>query len=486
MSIINSVLGSLSPPRKLRTSFEDPHAREHELPLHDSPSSPRIPPPVTATVLWTAPKPALSPQPRVPDDLLALQRRARHLEKQLQELLDAQADGLVGGLSGQDPKTNTDDLVSNGSTTPTASSIRSTDRGTAKGDKELPPRKKKIGLNAARLGISKRIRQLAHVKAEELDLLDEDLRNLQVVVEKTDAWTQKRARLENKIKDIESESDGARTQTLQTEASKLELDIRQKEQELWTLKARHRQVLNELADTENSVEAKLSSYKTSQSILNKEVSSFLARPPDAHHLPMSSSPFLTIPVRRRTLEMAREYWHDEYNRLADKCEVVDTDRGALDDGVLVWDDVVRRISEYESSLQDYMQNMRGPQSKNHLPILEQLEATIDYLEQKMDLASSQSWNLLMCAIGAELEAFKQGKDMLQDALGVSRKGKEKAAESIPDHDGFAPAAQEMTGSTIRIARSPPKPPPMKQHYFDTDDDNEDPDPELLLSHHDTD
>lgn len=484
MSILNSVLGSFSPPRKFRRSFEDPHAREHELPLYNSPPSPRIPPPVTATVLWTAPKSALSPQPRVPDDLLALQRRARHLEKQLQELLDAQADGLLGGLSREDKRP--DDLVSNGSTTPTVSSIRSTDRGTEDGDNESLPRKKKVGLNAARLGISKRIRQLANVKAEELDLLDEDLTNLQVVVKKTDAWTQKRARLEKKIKDIESESDGARCQNLHTEASKLELDIRQKEQELWTLKTRHRQVLDELADTENSVEAKLSSYKTSQSILDREVSTFLARSPDADHLPMSSSPFLTIPARRRTLEMACEFWHDEYARLAEKCEVVDTERGALDDGAMMWNDVVRTISEYESSLQEYMQNLGRPESEKDLRILEQIEATIDYLEQKVELASSQSWNLLVCAIGAELEAFKQGKDMLQQALGVSRKGKEKATESTSSPDGFAPAEQEMSGSTIRITRSPPEPAPPKQHFFDTDDDNEDPDPELLISHHDTD
>ncbi|KAI8938044.1 hypothetical protein NX059_005717 [Plenodomus lindquistii] len=484
MSLLNSVLGSLSPPPQFRRSFEDPHAREHELSLYNSPPSPRIPPPVTASVLWSAPKTSLSPPPRVPDDLLAIQRRARHLEKQLQELLDAQADGLVGGLNGNDA--TPDDLVSNGSTTPTVSSNISAERGTENGSGEPQPRKKKVGLQAARLGISRRIRQLANVKAEELDLLDEDLRKLQVTVEKTETWTQKRARLENKIKDIEGDTAGARAQTLQTEASRLEIDIRQKEQELWALKTQHRRVLDELADTENSVEAKLSSYKTSQSILDREVSNFLARPPNADHVPMSSSPFLKLPAKRRTLEMAREYWHDEYNRLAEKCEEVDTDRGALDDGAHMWNDVVKKISEYESSLQDFMQQAGRSKSQNPSKLLEQMEATIAYLEGKLQFASSQSWNLLVCAIGAELEAFKQGKDMLQEALGVSRKGKEKAVDSLVDHDGFTAAEQEMTGSAIRITRSPPKPAPPKQHLFDTDDENEDPDPELLISHHDID
>ncbi|KAI9870630.1 MAG: hypothetical protein M1823_008683, partial [Watsoniomyces obsoletus] len=128
-----------------------------------------------------------------------------------------------------------------------------------------------------------RVRQLAGVRAEELDLLDEDLRELQITVEKTEAWTQKRSRLEKKIRDIEGEDAGAKTQTLQKEASKLEQEIRQKEEELWALKRRHKRVLDDLADSQNSIEARLSSYKTSLSLLDREVSGFLARPPNMNH-----------------------------------------------------------------------------------------------------------------------------------------------------------------------------------------------------------
>ncbi|CAO2657374.1 Nn.00g035000.m01.CDS01 [Neocucurbitaria sp. VM-36] len=482
MSLFNSVLGSLSPPPRFRKSFEDPHARDHELPLYNSPPSPRVPPPVTSSVLWSAPKTSLSPPPRVPDDLLALQRRARHLEQQLQELLDAQADALMGGLGGKDAIA--DDLVSNGSTTPTVSSVRSTDRSGENGNNENMPRKKKVGLNAARVGISRRIRRLANVRAEELDLLDEDLRSLQITLENTEAWGQKRLRLEKKIKDIEGESAGARAQTLQTEASKLDQEIRQKEEELWALKRRYRQILDELADTENSVEAKLSSYKTSLSLLNREVSNFLARPPNANHVPLSSTPFFSLPAKRRTLEMAREYWQDEYTRLAEKCEEVDMDRSALEEGALVWNNVVKKVADYETSLQSYMLQAGRTNSPDSSKLLEQMDSTINYLEEKLELASSRSWNLLVCAIGAELEAFKQGKDVMEETLGLKRKGKEKAVETLIDHDDYHVAPEEMTGSAIRIGRSPPKPVPPKQQLFDTDD--EDPDPELMISHQDTD
>lgn len=484
MSLLNSVLGSFSPPpSKFRKSFEDPHARDHELPLYNSPPQ-RVPPPVTASLIWSAPRASLSPAPRVPDDVLTLQRRARHLEQQLQELLDAQADGLMKGLGSNEAMP--DDMISNGSTTPTVSSVRSADRNTQSGDDQRSHARKKVGLGTARRGIFRRIQQLANIKAEELNMLDDGLRDLQYNVEKTESWTQKRARLETNIRTIEGEDAGAKIQALQTEASKLEQEIRQKEEELWALKRRQRRVLDELADTENSKEAKLSSYKTSLSMLDKEVSSFLARPPNRNHTPLSSSPFPTLPPKRRTLEMAHEYWKDEYTRLAEKCEEVDVERAALEEGSILWSDTVKKVADYEASLQRYMQKVSKNGAADPKRLLDQMDATIAFLNEKLEHASSRSWNLLMCAIGAELEAFQQGRDLLHEALGVKRKGKEKATSSLVELEDFKPTGEEMTGSAIRIGRSPPKPAPPKASLFETDDSNDDPDPELMISHQDTD
>ncbi|KAF2476468.1 uncharacterized protein BDR25DRAFT_390986 [Lindgomyces ingoldianus] len=483
MSLFNSVLGSLSP--KFRNSFEDPYARDHELPLYNSPPmSPRIPPPIASTVLRSAP-PSISPPPRVPDDLLALQRKARHLEQQLQELLDAQADGLMSGLAGND--NSQDESFSNGSTTPTVSSIRGNDRSAENGEYGPHPRKRKIGLNAARRGIFRRIQQLAAVKAEEMDMLDQDLRDLQAIWEKTDIWTHKRSRLEKRISDIGGEGTGARAKALQEDASKLEQEIRQKEEELWALKARHRRMLDELADSENSMEAKLSSYKASLSILDKEIASFLARPPDTDHISLSPSPFLSLPPKRRTLEMAHDYWKDEHSRLAEKCQEVDIDRAALDEGAVLWNNVVKRVVDFEAKLQNHMQQAGRNSGADPSNLLSQMETAISFLEEKMDLATSRNWNLLVCAIGAELEAFKQGQEILQEVLGLSMKVKGKAKVSndlIDTESSNTESEDEGSLSAIRIGRSPKPSIPLKPKFFDTDD--EDPDPELMISHQDTD
>ncbi|KAH7126997.1 hypothetical protein B0J11DRAFT_526950 [Dendryphion nanum] len=476
MSLFNSVLGSLSP--KFRSSFEDPHAREHELPLYKSPPlSPRVPPPIASTILWKAPNTSLSPPARVPDDLLAIQRRARHLEQQLQELLDAQADGLMSGLAGND--STLDDAVSNGSTTPTVSSTRDYGRYQENEERNNVPRKK-MDINTARRGILRRIQQLSRVKAEEMNLLEENLQDLQEILDRTTAWGQKRVRLERRIRDIEGDGPGARTQTLKEEASKLEQEIRLKEEELWALKTRHRRVLNELADNENNMEAKLSSYKTSLAMVEKDVVAFLARPPNTNHIPLSQSPFLSLPPKRRTLELAHEFWQEEQQRLFEKCQSVDTDRVALDDGAGLWKDVVKSIAEFEATLESSIQG--GKHKLDPSNLLARMDSTLSLIEEKLDLATSKSYNLLVCAIGAELEAFKQGREVLEGVLGLRGKGKGKLVDT---EDSHTESEEEGSSSAIRITRSPQRSAiPSRPKFFDTDD--EDPDPELLISHQDTD
>ncbi|KAF2110163.1 hypothetical protein BDV96DRAFT_501539 [Lophiotrema nucula] len=481
-SIFNSVLGSLSP--KFRSSFEDPRG-EHELPMYRTRSeSPRVPPPIASTVMWNAPTTSLSPPPRVPDDLINIQRKARHLEHQLQELLDAQADRLVNGSTTEEQAN--DDLTSNGSITPTVSSVRGSDRAVDGYEDDAGTRKRKLGLNAARRGIFRRIQQLASVKAEELDFLDEDMRDIQKIVERAERWKRKRDGLQRRIQEIQGEETGTKTGALREEASRLEQEIRLKEEELWALKARHRRVVNDLADTENSVEASLASFKDSLSMLDKDVARFLARKPDTNHVPLSKSPFLSLPPNRRTLEMAREYWSEEQMRLAEKCEEADIERAALDEGAVLWNNIVKRVVDLEATVQKQVQRT-DRDSVVDSKMLTQMNSTISYLQEKMDLATSRSWNLLVCAIGAELESLTQGKELLEQVLGPTMKGKEKSSEQLVDTESSTTESEdEASHSAIRITRSPPKSsaPPPKPKFFDIDD--EDPDPELMILHQDTD
>jgi hypothetical protein len=483
MSLINSILGPLSP--RLRNPSED----HHELPLYDtSPRSPQaspaFPPRPVASSMYASPV-RFDQKARVPDDLLAVQRKARHLEEELQDLLDAQAEGLMAGLgNGQ-----LDDHTSTGSSTPTVSSMR---RNATNPPRQ--PSRRKYNLRAARRGIYRRIQQLAAVKEEESYLLESDLSKNKVVLERITKWEAKRNGLGQRIQAIEKNGTRSKAHTLKEEASKLEAEIRQLEEKLWGMKAKHRRILEELSETENAVEAKLSSYKASLSLLESEVTKFLARPPpESHRNPSKTSTFFSLPPKRRTLAMAKDYWQDEQTRLEENYQEVDIDRDALEEGAVLWNDVINNVTDFESGLQEEMQRMGRSRDPNDMSpaspdnsikgLISRMDRTMLYIESKLKLAESKNWKLLVCCIGAELEAFKQGREILENALSVmpdSRSDAEQHSDTSENEPATHSSLDHEPNSSPESSRQPYS----NQKFFDTDDD--DPDPELLISHQDTD
>ncbi|KAF2501197.1 hypothetical protein BU16DRAFT_533902 [Lophium mytilinum] len=486
MSLINSLLGPLSPRGSPR--LRSPSEASHELPFYSPPRSPNAPPafpppPIASSIYVSASPPA--PKDRVPDDFLAVQRKARYIEEQLQHLLDSQAEGLMAaGLGGGPP----DDQVSNGSSTPTVSSMR---RDITSPDRR--PARRKVSLTMARRGIYKRVQQMAAVKEEEAYLLDADMAKNKAVLERLGRWESKQRGIEKRIKAIENDQAGSRAQNLQAEAKTLESEIKQTEEKLWAMKARHRKILAELSETENSVEAKLSSYKTSLSLLEADVAKFLARPPsDANHSSRASA-FYSLPPKRRTLAMARDHWEEERTRLEENWQEVDMDREALEEGAILWQDVYKRITDFETHLQEEMQGMgRGRTGSRDSPetanssskaLIAQMDATVLYIETKLKLAEEKNWKLLICCIGAELEAFQQGRTILEKVLSQASPptlqtdtDSDTSGQELVDlgeHREEQSAEPAARASTFR-----------PQKYFDASDD--DPDPELLISHHDTD
>lgn len=116
---------------------------------------------------------------------------------------------------------------------------------------------------------------------------------------------------------------------------------------------------------------------------------------------------------------------------------MDMERAALEEGVEVWKGAVKLVSEFEAGLRREMRgggdtagtsNGKGkgregePASPSPGPEqtmfaqLDKMRAVIAGLQERLNIAEEQGWNLLICAIGAELEAFRQAAGMLREAL----------------------------------------------------------------------
>ncbi|KAH1987972.1 hypothetical protein KXW88_000158 [Aspergillus fumigatus] len=368
------------------------------------------------------------------DPLLYIDRQTKYIQRSLQVFIDAQSDGLLAGLAGN-PHT---DSTSNQSSTPTELSR-------SKSPSTIPVRQpvaRKIGLREAREGIFKSIYDLLKLKEKEREILSFRLDERSDALEQIARFRTKRAGLKDAISTIHDNEESYRSKELLEESHQLEAEIQELETRLLEMKARHRSVIRELAQMEDAMESKLSSYKASLSLVESDIEKFLKDPPvKPDSVTSSHSTFYSLNPKRRTLEMAHEHWTTEQDDLRKKQKEVDAEIQALEEGGGVWKQVVGEVSGFENRLRSAMR--RSIQAQSQLleteghsktntendqvqSIVEDLEHTTNRVEQHLNLAEKKDWKLLICCIGAELEALREAREMLLDAFKASTEDKSPA------------------------------------------------------------
>lgn len=433
------------------------------------------------------------------DPLLYIERQTKHLQRNLQTLLDAQSEGLLAVLSGS----HQNDAFFTDTSTPDPSVAGSSRAPT------IPvrqPAQKKIGLRAARKGILKSMQELLTLKKEEQRILTAQSDARSDAIKQVESYISKQKGLESTISTIQSDRDGQRCLELKDEARRLENEISELEIRLYEMKARHRTVVNEIAQVENSVDARLSSYKASLSLLESEVRKYLRHPPLT---PLSvDAPFYSLNPKRRTLEMAREHWALEQSEIDRRKGGVHSEIDALKEGSPVWQDVVKDVSDFEKRLREEMSRLLQTHSQLLDPqeslgessgerakaILKDMEDTTNRIEEKLDLAEEKDWKLLVCCIGAELEALREGKAMLLDLFNLSSDSFRTAPEGEPteakqDEDHEMQKSYHDDPHNDPLGVDNPEPPadllrdtsPSTGAVTRSEDEDDEPDPAWLLS-----
>lgn len=473
---------------------------------------------------------ASAPSDSQDDPFIYIERQSRHLQRQIQTLLDAQSDGLLASMqSSQTPGHANSDISS---TSTPMSAVGSPERSTRIIPVRQPPNKK-IGLRAARKGILRSMSDLLSLREEEKRVIETRIQQRQETITEVETFAHKKERLEKTISDIEDDRESKRARELKGETKRLEQDIAEFELKLADMKARHRHLIQEVSRIENSVDAKLSSYKESLSILDTEVRQYLGNPPIHRALRPDTerSSFYSLHPKRRTLEMVRDHWRTEQTELRDRLQSVDLEIAALDDGGPLWQNVVKEISAFEKRLKDEMQQQQQQQSvllsnstlpdaesadhrERSMRIISDLERTMHSVEEKLGIAEENNWSLLVCSIGAELAALREAQSILKQILHHNSPDHEEAAaddDNSNDNDNNSKRetkdtnanAKENTKSSTSNNNAPPivitsedehladEPPPdllkdvaseeMKATTFRSEDEDDEPDPAWLLS-----
>ncbi|KAJ5156661.1 hypothetical protein N7492_009464 [Penicillium capsulatum] len=398
------------------------------------------------------------------DPLLRIERQTRSIQQNLQSLIDAQSEALSFGLS-----QSRAGEASDGSFTPTSSAA-----GRSQSPSTLPtqqPRVKRTGLQDARRGIFRSIHDLLKLREEEREILESQADERDHALQEIDGFDSRRNGLEEAISIIRNDRDNQRSKRLQEEAHGLETDIHELETRLFEMKARHKYIVRELSNIGNSVDAKLSSYNESLTLLQSDV--------------------------RRTLDMAREHWRQEQEDLRNKQQAVVAEILALEEGGGVWKEVMADISGFEKRLGVYMRRyiqldtqersgtqVHGAKAQLATSVTGDLEQTTQRLKDQLEHSEGKEWKLLVCCIAAELEALREARGMLLPAFGVSASDTE--AEASPSQEKEAPESPRDIRAEA-LENDDPEPPAdlLKDgdvHHTDSASRSEDdePDPAWLL------
>ncbi|EEU38056.1 uncharacterized protein NECHADRAFT_71563 [Fusarium vanettenii 77-13-4] len=385
----------------------------------------------------------------------SMQRREKAIEREIQELLDLQASGLIAGSgngSERDFERDSDTGESTFYSTATSksqmvNSLHIPTRSTREGNVipvRQPPPKKPRGLKSARTGLHQSMHALFQLKAEEDAHLDTALAQRKDALAYLDKISTRRDEIYTELDTLENNEEeplGQELRELGAEREALDQDIRRLEEKLVGMRNRRRWVREKMEDVKNRREAGLSGYRAAGRDVDMEIRALMQRPPitplDIDALGPSArsqsredveslrgTEFLQLRPERRTAEMARTWWQGEIGILERRKAQISKDRQALDEGSRVWTEVIGIVAEFEAGLRELIKT--GPvndsdesqqtKMQNHLA---KMDSVVEALEERLGVAEQKGWNLLICAIGAELEAFLEARALLRDSLGVS-------------------------------------------------------------------
>ncbi|KAM0074956.1 Autophagy protein 28 [Fusarium odoratissimum] len=398
----------------------------------------------------------LDNRPRLDSIWRSLQRREKALERDIQQLLDLQASGLVAGSGDGGSESNFGSDTGTGESTfySTATSksrminslhmpVRSAPDGSVIPVRQPAPSKPR-GLKSARAGLQRAMAALSDLKAEENSHLNTALEQRKDALAYLDKMSKRRddiyAEL-HALEDNEEEPLGQELRELGAEQQALDHDIRILEEKLIAMRNRRRWVREKIEDVKNRREAGLSGYRAAGRDVDTEVKALIQRPPvtpldiDALGAGAKSrskentdmlrgTEFLQLRPERRTVEMARTWWQGEIAVLERRKTQISEDRQALIEGSEVWSEVTGLVAQFEARLRELIKASQAgdadeePQQAAIRDQLSQMDNVVEELGKRLQLAESKHWNLLICAIGAELEAFLEAKALLRRTLGI--------------------------------------------------------------------
>lgn len=269
------------------------------------------------------------------------------------------------------------------------------------------------------------MQNFARLKNEELQFTQNEVTHRTQALQKLHDLHARQDAVQHTIDDLRNGQSNGSANSLQQEAATVQHEITALEDRLMELRAQHRYLVHRVEEVESVAASQLSGHEGALRMVTHDIKDFLKHPPVRQALSsrfdtiqQERADMYTLRPERRTLEMAQEQWSTELEQLHGHLNKTEREKEALLHGQEIWVEVVRRVEKFESQLADEMIMARSTGSNKDntsVPseaLLHDLASTTRFLQRELATAEKKNYKLLIAAIGAELEAFKQAQQLL--------------------------------------------------------------------------
>lgn len=414
-----------------------------------------------------------------PDPLWrGMRRRERSIETEIQQLLDFQAASLLrghpvasrspvqDGSSGPDSSDAGSSTLAGGLRSAAIPMLRSpyiAPYATSDGDLiplRQPIETKTPGLRSIRAGLAEAMKSLAELRREELDYIDDALKKRESVLYLLDKLSAKSLAIHSEMEALHNGLEASLDKELcelEESYSNVEQQIDELNENLKGLQDQQRRLRIQMQEVTCKRDARLSGYRGALEAVNSDLRILVRQPSilplDPYLQSMTDNGdwrglsstatirFSSLPRELKSPELAKMKWETEILTLQKRRLQIDHDRIALEEGLVLWTKVITFVSEFETELWHMVRHgvdFSLPKSNNAIcqqdlspSPMDSMDVVFAQLEQALDTAESRGWKLLICSIGAELEAFKEAREVLTELLRQVASAQEKEAELDP-------------------------------------------------------
>lgn len=359
-------------------------------------------------------------------------RRQDNVQTDVQALLDAQAAQLSGGATNRQARQ--DDALAS------------------------------LSVVQIRRVLYTTICKLAVLKGEECDLLSADLDSQQATNDRLEELNRKKHALQ-KAPEMPKDDRRAEMDDLYQRADYMQPQIDKVAEQLAQLRATQSDLRKEAKHIQDDIDVTLSRYNQDLQAVHRQMADLLKVKPAAAEI-----------VERANAKRAETLSVQQADLAA-----ADYEQKALTDGAQIWRLVIDEISIFEQRLKRYMATTSaghtGAERTGLDDMLDAANDAIKSLECHHREAESHDWKLLICAIGAELEAARQCRTVLEGMSGRGLNEQQDEENTADDHD----ERQHFEDLDLTFHKSRENAPKAASHGDADDDDDDGPDPSLLIA-----